>query len=215
MMKIKFSAVLAVLIVAVSCTPTKVIVPLKQGQWQIGVTQGRPQINEGYLPVLGAYAAKGVSETKTNYGGIQFSSLLLGAVQLEAGQVATLIPQQGFKPGVSYSYGVQSFLSTRDYAFRFYPEAGLNAYLKGGPHILNVSANTWVDPTWFLADFGRGQFFAPSFSTGYRLRYKWFEAQLEYKILNPTREIHIPQAYVPNTSGLGGKGFFYGLAINF
>ena len=50
---------------------------------------------------------------------------------------------------------------------------------------------------------------------GYRLRYKWFEAQLEYKILNPTREIHIPQAYVPNTSGLGGKGFFYGIAINF
>lgn len=106
-------------------------------------------------------------------------------------------------------------MSTRDYAFRFYPETGINAYWQKGPHIVNASANTWVDPTWFLADFGRGQILAPSFSAGYRLRYKWFEAQLEYKILNPTREIHIPQAYVPSTSGLGGRGFFYGMAINF
>ena len=215
MMKIKHFAVLGAVITAVSCTPTKVVVPLNEGQWQIGVTQGRPQINEGYLPVIGAYAAKGVSSTKTNYGGIQFSSLLLGAVQLEAGQVATLIPQQGFKPGISYSYGAQSFLSTRDYTIRFYPEAGLNAYLQNGLHSLNASANTWVDPTWFLADFGRGQILAPSFSAGYRLRYKWFEAQLEYKILNPTREIHIPQNYIPSTAGLGGRGTYWGIAINF
>ena len=211
----KYVVVLCTLVLATSCTPTKVVVPLEEGQWQIGVTQGRPQFNEGFLPVLGGYAAKGISSTKTNYGGIQFSSLFLGAVQLEAGQVATLVPQQGLNPGISYSYGAQSFMSTRDYAFRFYPEAGLNAFFQAGPHILNVSANTWVDPTWFLADFGRGKILAPSFSAGYRLRYKWFEAQLEYKILNPTREIHIPQAYVPNTSGLGGKGFFYGIAINF
>ena len=215
MMKMKYVVVLCTLVLATSCTPTKVVVPLEEGQWQIGVTQGRPQFNEGFLPVLGGYAAKGISSTKTNYGGIQFSSLFLGAVQLEAGQVATLVQQQGLNPGISYSYGAQSFMSTRDYAFRFYPEAGLNAFFQAGPHILNVSANTWVDPTWFLADFGRGQILAPSFSAGYRLRYKWFEAQLEYKILNPTREIHIPQAYVPNTSGLGGKGFFYGIAINF
>ena len=215
MMKMKYVVVLCTLVLATSCTPTKVVVPLEEGQWQIGVTQGRPQFNEGFLPVLGGYAAKGISSTKTNYGGIQFSSLFLGAVQLEAGQVATLVPQQGLNPGISYSYGAQSFLSTRDYAFRFYPEAGLNAFFQAGPHILNVSANTWVDPTWFLSDFGRGQILAPSFSAGYRLRYKWFEAQLEYKILNPTREIHIPQADVPNTLGLGGKGIFYGIAINF
>ncbi|MDC0615711.1 hypothetical protein OAP05_07445 [Schleiferiaceae bacterium] len=214
-MNVKLFVAFYAVIMAVSCTPTKVVVPLNDGQWQIGVTQGRPQINEGYLPVIGAYAAKGVSSTKTNYGGIQFSSLLLGAVQLEAGQVATLVPQQGFKPGISYSYGAQSFLSTRDYTIRFYPEAGLNAYLQNGPHILNASANTWVDPTWFLADFGRGQILAPSFSAGYRLRYKWFEAQLEYKILNPTREIHIPQNYIPSTAGLGGRGTFWGIAINF
>lgn len=215
MMNIKFFAALSAVLLAASCTPTKVVVPLAEGQWQIGVTQGRPQINDGYLPVIGAYAAKGVSANKTNYGGIQLSSLLLGAVQLEGGSVVSLIPQDGLKPGISCSYGAQSFLSTRDYAFRFYPEAGVNAYLQKGPHILNASVNTWVDPTWFMTDFGRGQFLAPSFSTGYRLRYKWFEAQLEYKILNPTREIHIPQAEVPNTLGVGGRGLFYGIAINF
>ena len=206
---------LGALIIATGCTPTKVVVPLEEGQWQIGVTQGRAQIEDWYLPVYGGYVAQGMSSSKTNYAGIQFSSLLLGAIQLEAGQVATLVPQRGWKPGISYSYGAQSFLSTRDYAFRLYPEAGLNAYLQKGPHILNASANTWVDPTWFLADFSRGQILAPSFSAGYRLRYKWFEAQFEYKILNPTRVIHIPQYYVPSTAGLGGRGCFYGIAINF
>ena len=215
MMKIKFYAALSAVLLAASCTPTKVVVPLAEGQWQIGVTQGRTQIEDWYLPVLGGYAAHGISSSNTNYAGIQFSSLLLGAVQLEAGQVATLVSQRGIIPGVSYSYGAQSFLSTRDYAFRFYPEAGLNVFLQKGPHILNASANTWVDPTWFLADFGRGQILAPSFSVGYRLRYKWFEAQLEYKILNPTREIHIPQYNIPSTAGMGGKGFFYGIALNF
>ncbi|PTM12649.1 MAG: hypothetical protein DA445_08730, partial [Bacteroidetes bacterium] len=115
---------LGTLIIATGCTPTKVVVPLEEGQWQIGVTQGRPQINEGYLPVIGAYAAKGVSATKTNYGGIQFSSLLLGAVQLEGGQIRSWIPQDGLMPGVSWGFGGQAFMSTRDYAFRFYPEAG-------------------------------------------------------------------------------------------
>ena len=215
MMKIKFFAGLGAVILAASCTPTKVVVPLQEGQWQIGVTQGRPQVNEDYLPVLGAYAAKGVSSTKTNYGGIQFSSLLLGAVQLEVGSVVSLIPHDGLKPGISYSYGAQSFLSTRDYAFRFYPEAGLNAYLQNGPHILNVSANTWLDPTWFMTDFGRGQLLAPSFSAGYRLRYKWFEAQVEYKVLNPTRKLQIPQNIIPDTFGLGGRGMYLGVALNF
>ena len=145
---------LGALIIATGCTPTKVVVPLEEGQWQIGVTQGRPQINEGYLPVIGAYAAKGVSSTKTNYGGIQFSSLLLGAVQLEGGQVKTLIPQQGLKPGISCSYGAQSFLSTRDYAFRFYPEAGLNVYFKEGARIcpLPKSAKNHVGSTHVFAD---------------------------------------------------------------
>ena len=215
MMKIKFLAVLGTLVLAISCTPTKVVVPLQEGQWQIGVTQGRPQVNNSYLPVLGAYVAKGVSDTKTNYGGIQFSSLFLGAIQLEGGRVATLIPHDGFRPGISYSYGAQTFLSTRDYAFRIYPEAGVNAYLKQGPHILNASINTWVDPTWFMTDFGRGQLLAPSFSAGYRLRYKWFEAQVEYKVLNPTRKLQIPQNIIPDTFGLGGRGMYLGVALNF
>ena len=94
-------------------------------------------------------------------------------------------------------------------------EAGVNAYFENGPHILNASVNTWLDPTWFLTDFGRGQLLAPSVSAGYRLRFKWFEAQLEYKILNPTRELQIPQNYIPSTSGLGGRGMYWGIAINF
>jgi hypothetical protein len=91
----------------------------------------------------------------------------------------------------------------------------VNAYWKIGPHIINVSANTWVDPTWFLSENNKGRILSPSFGVGYRFRYKWIELQAEYKLLNPTREMHIPQASIPSTNGLGGKGWYWGAAMNF
>ena len=48
-----------------SCTPTKIVVPLEEGQVQVGATLGRPKIHSGSLPLLGIYAAKGVSESTT------------------------------------------------------------------------------------------------------------------------------------------------------
>lgn len=198
-----------------SCTPTKIVVPLEEGQWQTGATLGRPQINTGSLPLLGVYAAKGMSATTTAYGAAQLSSALFGTVQLDAGVVKGIRPSQGFTPGFSFSYGGNLFVSSRDFATRIYPEAGANMFWQQGPHILNVSANSWLDPTWFLAEYGIGQIFAPSFGAGYRLRYKWLELQAEYKLVNPTREIHIPQASVPSTLGLGGRGLYWGAAINF
>ncbi len=199
----------------ISCTPTKIIVPLKEGQVQVGATLGRPQINTGSLPLLGVYAAKGLSESNTAYGAAQLSSALFGAIQIDAGVVKGLRPSQGFAPGFSYSYGWNVFFSARDYAVRVYPEAGVNMFWQRGPHILNISSNSWVDPTWFLTEYGRGQILSPSLGAGYRLRYKWFEVQAEYKIVNPIRKIYIPQAYIPSTLGLGGRGFYWGAAINF
>jgi hypothetical protein len=54
-----------------SCTPTKIVVPLEEGQVQVGATLGRPKINSGSLPLLGMYAAKGLSENTTAYGAAQ------------------------------------------------------------------------------------------------------------------------------------------------
>ena len=198
-----------------SCAPTKIVAPLEQGQWQAGATLGRPQINTGSLPILGVYAAKGISSERTVYGGAGLSSTLLGAVQLEGGVVKALQAPAGLTPGFSYSYGANSFISSRDGAFRLYPDAGVNMYWQHGGHIAHVSANTWVDPTWFLAEYNRGQILAPSFGAGYRFRHRYFEFQAEYKLLNPTREIHVPQAYIPSTAGLGGRGWYFGAAVNF
>ena len=68
-----------------SCTPTKIVVPLEEGQVQVGATLGRPKINSGSLPLLGVYAAKGISENTTTYGAAQLSSALFGAIQLDGG----------------------------------------------------------------------------------------------------------------------------------
>ena len=61
---------------SVSCAPTKIVAPLEEGKVQVGATLGRPQINTGSLPLLGIYAAKGVSANTTAYGSAQLSSAL-------------------------------------------------------------------------------------------------------------------------------------------
>lgn len=198
-----------------SCSPTKIVVPLQEGQVQIGATLGRPKVNSGSIPLMGIYAAKGISNTTTAYGAAQLSSALFGTIQLDGGMVKGLRPSSGILPGFSYSYGGNLFVSSRDYATRIYPETGFNVFWQQGAHIINLSANTWVDPTWFLTEYNQGQILAPSLGAGYRLRYKWIELQTEYKIVNPTREIMIPQAYVPSTFGLGGRGLYWGIALNF
>ena len=198
-----------------SCAPTKIVAPLQEGQVQVGATLGSPMVNSGSIPLMGIYAAKGISNSTTAYGAAQLSSALFGTIQLDGGVVKGMRPSRGILPGLSYSYGGNLFVSSRDYATRIYPETGINVFWQQGAHILNVSANTWVDPTWFLTEYNRGQILAPSLGAGYRLRYKWIEFQTEYKIVNPTREIMIPQAYVPSTFGLGGRGLYWGIAINF
>ena len=197
------------------CAPTKIVVPLQEGQVQVCATLGSPMVNSGSIPLMGIYAAKGISNSTTAYGAAQLSSALFGTIQLDGGVVKGMRPSRGILPGLSYSYGGNLFVSSRDYATRIYPETGFNVFWQQGAHILNVSANTWVDPTWFLTEYNRGQILAPSLGAGYRLRYKWIEFQTEYKIVNPTREIMIPQAYVPSTFGLGGRGLYWGIAINF
>ncbi len=201
--------------ILVSCAPTRIVAPLEKGVRQFGATLGRPRVNDGSLPLVGVYVAKGLSDVKTFYAGAQLTSLYLGTIQVDGGIVKTVTMPNGMIPGVSWSYGANSFVSSRDAAFRLYPESGVNAYWKIGPHILNVSANTWVDPTWFLSENNKGRILSPSFGVGYRFRYKWIELQAEYKLLNPTREMHIPQASIPSTNGLGGKGWYWGAAMNF
>ena len=201
--------------ICMSCSPTKIVVPLQEGQVQIGATLGRPKVNSGSIPLMGIYAAKGISNATTAYGSAQLSSALFGTIQVDGGVVKGLRPSSGILPGLSYSYGGNLFVSSRDYATRIYPETGFNVFWQQGAHIINLSANTWVDPTWFLTEYNQGRILAPSLGAGYRLRYKWIEFQTELKIVNPTREIMIPQAYVPSTFGLGGRGLYWGIALNF
>ena len=214
-MKCKPLIVIALGVLMASCAPTKIVAPLEEGAWQAGATLGRPQINDGSLPMLGVYAAKGISNARTIYGGAGLSSSLFGAIQLEGGVVKEITEPVGWKPGFSISYGANSFISARNADLRVYPDAGANMYWKRGAHIAHLSANTWIDPTWFLTRYDQGRMLAPSLGAGYRFRYRWMEIQAEYKLVNPTRALVVPQANVPGINGLGGRGFYYGIAINF
>ena len=47
--------------ILVSCAPTRIVAPLEKGVTQVGATLGRPRVNDGSLPLVGIYVAKGLS----------------------------------------------------------------------------------------------------------------------------------------------------------
>ena len=60
----KFGILFWVLLTALftSCAPTRIVAPLEKGVTQIGATLGRPRVNDGSLPLVGIYVAKGLSD---------------------------------------------------------------------------------------------------------------------------------------------------------
>ena len=48
----------ALLGLCMSCSPTKIVVPLQEGQVQIGATLGGLKVDSGSIPLMGIYAAK-------------------------------------------------------------------------------------------------------------------------------------------------------------
>lgn len=203
-------------VLASSCHTSRAIKPMEEGEWRIGANYGGPRVNDFNIPLMSAYVARGATEQTTQFAGLNITSLMFNTVQLDFGELRGIRPYSSLaSPGLSWYWAGNSLLSTRDYAYRLYPEIGANAYWTYGVHTWHISGALWTDPTFFMTEYGKGQLLAPAFTAGYRMRWKALEAHVEYKLLNPTQDLVIPQATVPGLYELGGRGIYFGAAINF
>lgn len=207
----------ALALILVGCNAARVVSPLDKGEWRAGAALGGPQINDARLPLMSIYAARGATERRTDYVGLQLMTAGFQSLQMDAGSLLRISApgQKGsWTPEVNAFGGGTLLVGFRDGATRIYPNAGIHTVWSPGwgfkPYL---GTDLWVDPTYRLAEFDQGTLLHPNLHGGLRWIGKRIEAGVEAKWLNPTRTFMVPQQTVPSFLGTGARGLYFTLAF--
>tara|TARA_B100001142_G_scaffold289497_1_gene306343 strand:- start:552 stop:1211 length:660 start_codon:yes stop_codon:yes gene_type:complete len=195
-----------------ACNASRIVSPLELDEWRFGAAIGGPQVNSQRLPLMSIYSAKGITEEKSFYSGLQIVNLGFQSLQLDAGLLTRLKKHEGFSPEVNLKTGLNGMISFRDAATRIYPEIGILTTWKLNRFMPYLGSDLWIDPTYGLTEFSKGSLLHPSLQSGVRYLSKYFEFGIEAKWLNPTRTFIIPQQDVPSFMGLGARGLYFTIA---
>ena len=128
---------LFLLLLIVSCSPSRIIEPLAVGERSLQFSTGGNFIKGANsllhpAPSVSVSILKGLDTNVSTYSGIHISSFLYDYVHVELGALYGLRPytkSQALAPGISLSFGFQ--LGTNiDSELRAWPETCLNLYYK-------------------------------------------------------------------------------------
>jgi len=196
-----------------ACNASRIVSPLDPGEWRVGAALGGPTVNTSRLPLISMYAAHGRNEHSSDYAGLSLSSLGFQTIQVDAGRLHRLLPQQGLRPELNANIGGNLMVGLRDGATRVYPHLGNQLVWSHHHWLPYIGHEMWIDPTYRLVDNQKGSLLHPSLHSGLRYVGKRFEFGVEAKWLNPTRSFVIPQQTVPTFLGTGAKGLYFTLAL--
>ncbi|MCB0739065.1 MAG: hypothetical protein KDC92_16265, partial [Bacteroidetes bacterium] len=205
--------ILALGAVISSCSTTRVVKPLKRGDWEVGANYGGPYVNSGMLPMTGLYFAHGSRDHISIFGGVQTTTMAFNTLQLDFGVCHLITNQNGLKPGISLNAVINPMIGFRDASFRLYPELTPNFYWDldpEGKHLVYGGFTNWFDPTYGKAVYEKGKLWHPALNVGYKLNLPKFTASIEGKWLNYNKQLSIPQATVNSINGNGGLGIYAG-----
>ncbi len=142
---------ISILFVAVSCAPTRYVVPLTKKEKSISVSFGGPIIEErGYItpaPFLSFTYAKGKTKSLTYFGGLQLSSLFDGFFAVEAGALKEWKWWSKKKIGFTTNFVANAITDGIDGGFTFFPQFDANLYwhFMSDPHYF---CDCPGDPKW-------------------------------------------------------------------
>ncbi|MBT3572989.1 MAG: hypothetical protein HOE88_04560 [Flavobacteriales bacterium] len=198
----------------IGCNASRVISPLNEGEWRVGGHYGGPEVSSITLPLTSLYVAHGKTSTTSEYLAIHTTALAFQALQLEWGQLTQLKPStEAWSPELNATYGIQTFTSLRDGAFRAYPFVGMQVPWMTYQIKPYLGSEIWIDPTYVWSDYGQGSLIHPSLHAGLRYINRFLEVGIETKWINPTRDFQIPQATVQGFGNIGAKGTYVTVAI--
>lgn len=145
------------LLIAVSCAPARYVQPIPAGHYDATVSLGGPLLTYSDMvipmPLMSLAGGYGLTEKTTLFGGLHLTALAFEDIQLEAGGLYQLMPQEQYMPGISVSPSANVVLAMRDGAFRVWPALDLNFYWDYyHGNLVYLSSSNWFELSGTRAD---------------------------------------------------------------
>jgi len=217
-MKIRtISAILFLVLTIVSCAPTRVVKPLKQGEHRVGATFGGPMIHFAGavipIPYTSVWGAYGLDSLTTAWVSLHTTSLAFADLQTDFGFTRNLyFSHNKYVPSVSVSPVVNFMHAFRDAQGRIYPELDLNFYWETPKKMYYITSSNWFVINSFRAhDEPQPQHWVPTLNAGMFFNKNGkFNYQLELRYLAPFNKNYSVVEYFSPASK-GALGIYFGL----
>jgi hypothetical protein len=223
MRKISLPIIALTLIILSSCAPTRFVEPLPKGEQAVSGTFGGPMVHLFGavipMPFTSLTYGYGLDSNSTIFGSIHTTSLAFANIQNEFGWNHKLLPQNGYRPAVSFNVVANTLFATRDNAFKLWPEIDLNAYWKiRQKNLFYVGVSNWFELSSLKAhQEAQTNHWLPNLQMGYRhstdKRWTYFIECKALGITNNNEDIVVD--YLKYGSTNGALGFFLGISKTF
>lgn len=135
-MKLFSILLIGVLVISVSCAPSRFIEPLQKKELAVGGNLGGPLIyfedNTIPVPLTAIEVGYGLDTNLTLHGGLHTTALFFGNLQLDAGVTYKVLDQNKYIPNLSVNPGFNFIYSPSFKVAKFWPTVDLNAYWNYG-----------------------------------------------------------------------------------
>ncbi len=183
------------LLLAISCAPSRFVKPLEKGQKAINVHLGGPLIGFAgttipipFTSVTGGY---GLKENLTVFASIHTTALAFRVFETDIGIVKQLMAQKGYAPAITITPVINMAFDGWEYNFKFWPQIDINAYwhYKQKRNFFYIGLGNWFELSTNKAHNEKQLvhwIYNPHLGHTF-VRNKW-DYNLEVKYLAPTTE---------------------------
>ncbi|MBL7917690.1 MAG: hypothetical protein JNM96_04785 [Bacteroidia bacterium] len=214
-----FLAFLFFVFILSSCTPSRIVKPLKKGEQNVSGSFGGPMIKFAGavtpLPFSTIGYAYGVSNKITAFGGLHTTSLLFGNLQTDIGLCAEIFSKNKF--GISVTPALQTAVSYKDVkSFRIWPSLDANFRYEIKPGYFYTGAHVWFETkNTRVHELKQEKHALPNLHLGFiKTNTKW-NHQFELKYLMPGTTIYPGVVDYVGINKKGAIGIYYAITRNF
>jgi hypothetical protein len=155
----------------ISCTPTRHIIPLRDGESEISAALGGPLITYSDqvipAPMISLDYARGIDTNVTVFGGAHVTSALFGVLQADLGVRYLLLEPSDWTPGIMLGASLNPAVDVWEGNFKLWPEVMAAARWKIGDNNPYLALSSWIELASTRAhDQPQEMHFMPSISIG-------------------------------------------------